>query len=192
MIWSIVLAAGESKRMREPKLLLPYGKMTVIETVIKSILRSKIKNILVIVGSNKEKMEEKIKKLPVKIAVNPNFKEGMLSSIQKGFKSLPSKAQAAVVCLGDQPSVPSDVIDKIVNTYKETGKGIIVPVYKGRRGHPVLIDLRYRAEVKNLTPDVGLRALLSEHSDDIQEIEVNTPNILKDIDTPDEYKRELS
>lgn len=190
-IGALILAAGESKRMGEPKLLLPFGERTIIETVVDNIVQSKVDEILLVLGSNAEKIEEKIKDFPLRITVNPHFQKGMLSSVQWGFKGLSEKVQGVLVCLGDQPSISTDVIDKIIEAYKQTGKGIVVPTYNKNRGHPVLIDMKYLEEVQNLGADVGLRGVVYDHPEDTLEVEVESPAILKDIDNPDDYSKEL-
>lgn len=191
MIWAVILAAGESKRMGKPKLLLPFGKKTIIETVIESVIQSKIDKVLVVLGSEREKIEKKIKNFPLKIAYNPDFRTGMLSSVQRGFQELPENTQAVLVVLGDQPVISSAVINKVIDAYKKTGKGIVLPVYRKERGHPVLIGMKYRGEVENLSPDIGLRGTVYNHPEDILEVEVEMPGILRDIDDVEDYKREL-
>jgi molybdenum cofactor cytidylyltransferase len=191
MIWAMVLAAGESRRMGEAKLLLPFGGKTIIEIIIESVIRSKVDKILVVLGSDKEKIEEKIKSLPLEFAFNPDYRSGMLSSIQAGFKALPEDAQAVLIILGDQPSVSSEVIDKIIAAYKKKGKGIVLPVYKKERGHPVLIDTKYRQQVANLSPKIGLRELVYNRPDDILEVKVETSSVLRDIDDAEDYRKEL-
>ena len=191
MIWAMILAAGESKRMGKPKLLLPFGEKTMIETIIDRVIQSKAERILVVLGSNREKIEKKIGNLPLEIAVNPDFKEGMLSSVQRGLEVLPEEAQAVLVFLGDQPSIPSEVIDSVIDAFRKTGKGIVLPVYKGERGHPVLIDMKYRHDVKNLNPEVGLRELVYGRPGDILEVEVDDAGILRDINDIEDYTREI-
>jgi molybdenum cofactor cytidylyltransferase len=115
----------------------------------------------------------------------------MLSSIQVGFDALPPETTAVLINLGDQPLIPHTILDRLIEAYDQTHKGIILPVYQMRRGHPILIDMKYKEEALNLSPDIGLRALVHNHPDDIQEVEVNTPHILKDIDNPEDYAREL-
>ena len=191
MIWAMILAAGESKRMGKPKLLLPFGEKTMIETVIDRVIQSKAEKILIVLGSNREKIEKKIGNLPLEIAVNPDFREGMLSSVQRGVEALPEEARAVLVFLGDQPSIPSEVIDSVIDAFRKTGKGIVLPVYKGERGHPVLIDMKYRHEVENLNPEVGLRELVYGQPDDILEVEVDDAGILRDINDIEDYTREI-
>jgi molybdenum cofactor cytidylyltransferase len=191
MIWAMILAAGESRRMGEAKLLLPFRGKTIIETIIENVIRSKVDKILVVLGSDKEKIEEKIKNFPLEFAFNPDYRSGMLSSIQAGFKALPEDAQAVLIILGDQPSVSSKVINKIIAAYKKTGKGIVLPVYKKERGHPVLIDTKYRQEVAKLSPKIGLRKLVYNRPDDILEVKVETSSVLRDIDDAEDYRKEL-
>lgn len=191
MIWALVLAAGESKRMGRPKLLLPFRKKTIIETVIENVIHSKVKKASVVLGADKEDIEKKIQGFPVEITVNPHFSKGMLSSIQWGIRNLPEDTRAVLIVLGDQPAISSSVIDKIVDSFVQTGKGIILPVYEKERGHPVLIDMKYRTEVENLSPEIGLRGVVYSHPDDILEIRVETPAVLRDIDDMEDYRREL-
>lgn len=191
MIWAVILAAGESKRMGKPKLLLPFGEKTIIETVIDNVVKSKVEKIMVVLGSNRKKIEKKIRDYPVKIIVNPHYAKGMLSSVQEGFHALPHDTQAVLVVLGDQPAVSSDIINEIIEAFQRTGKGIVVPVYKGNRGHPVLMEMKYRDEVEKLSPEVGLRGIVYNHPEDVLEVHVGTPGILQDIDNAEDYKREL-
>ena len=189
MIWTIILAAGESRRMGRPKLLLPFGERTMIETVVNNAVQSKADEVLVILGSNAEKIAERIEDYSVKTSVNPDFRQGMLSSIQWGFESLPEDTRAVLVMLGDQPMIPSSVINRVIDAYEQTEKSIVLPVYNKRSGHPILVDMKYREEVKQLSPDIGLRALVHNHTDDILEVEVDAPGILKDIDTAEDYEQ---
>jgi molybdenum cofactor cytidylyltransferase len=191
MVWAIILAAGESKRMGKPKLLLPFGEKTIIETIVATVVSSKAEKALVILGSDQEKIEEKIKNYPVKVVYNRGFRSGMLSSVQCGFKALHEETRAVLVVLGDQPKISTTVINKLIDAYKSSGKGIVLPVYKKERGHPVLIDMKYREEVENLSPEVGLRGTVYNHPEDILEVEVETPSIFQDIDYKSDYEREL-
>jgi molybdenum cofactor cytidylyltransferase len=191
MICALLLAAGESKRMGEPKMLLPFGQKTIIEHIVDNILASKADKTLVVLGSHREKIFSKISGRPVLTVVNHRYKEGMLSSIQTGFEALPKETLAAIVFLGDQPLIPFSVIDDLIEGYRRTQKGILLPVHKKNRGHPILIDMKYKHEVLTLSPDIGLRALVHGHPEDMLEVEVNSPHILKDIDKPEDYLREL-
>jgi molybdenum cofactor cytidylyltransferase len=190
-ICAIILAAGESKRMKVPKMLLPFQGKTIIETVIENVRSSKTGKTIVVLGSNKEKILKVTGQLPVIHCYNENYKQGMLSSVICGFRSLPENFEAVMVILGDQPGIGPAVIDEVIDAYRKSGKGIIVPVYKNKHGHPMLVDRKYREEIEKLDPDDGLRSLFRKFPDDVFEVETKYPAILKDIDTQEDYLNEL-
>jgi CTP:molybdopterin cytidylyltransferase MocA len=186
-IWGIVLAAGESKRMKVQKLLLLYQGKTMIEKVIENVTHSGVDNTLVVVGSNKDEILGVIDHLPVSHCYNDNYKQGMLSSVKCGFRSLPGTFEAALVFLGDQPMIPSEAVNIVIQAYRQSNKGIVIPVYQKKRGHPLLIDMKYREEIEKLEEQEGLRGLACKFPEDVLEVEVNLPGILRDIDTREEY-----
>lgn len=191
-IWAIVLAAGKSTRMKTQKLLLPFNGKTIIETVILNIFPELRKNILVVLGSHHDEIKKQIDKLPVKTCMNENYAEGMLSSVICGFRNLPESAGAALVFLGDQPQIPGEVTRRVLEAWQNSGKGIVIPVTNGRRGHPVLIETKYKTEIEKLDPGKGLRQLMEKFAGDVEEAECNLPEILRDIDTPEEYSKEIN
>jgi molybdenum cofactor cytidylyltransferase len=192
MIWALILAAGESRRMGQSKLLLPYKDKTIIETVVQNVVSSVVDNTLLVVGSGRKKIEEKIINYPVKVTFNPDYGLGMLSSVHCGLKAVPCETQAVLVVLGDQPTISTATIDRLINAYKKSSKGIVFPVYKKERGHPVIIDMKYKAEVEGLSHDIGLRGIVYSHKDDTLEVEVDKPDILHDIDDESDYRRSLN
>ena len=187
----IILAAGKSERMGRQKLVMPYAGSTILENIIRKALASHAGDVYVVIGSHQEEVAESIHHLPVKIVYNKDFEKGMLSSVQCGFNAISSAAKAGMILLGDQPMVPAMVINRLIDYYFKTGKGILVPVFKGKKGHPVLIDIKYGGQINKLDPSIGLRQLMNENPEDIQEVEVETNTILKDIDTIEDYKKEL-
>lgn len=191
MIWAVILAAGESRRMGTQKLLLPFGDATVIESVVLTALASRVDRVLAVLGADRDAVRQKLEPLGIDFVINENFVKGMLSSVQAGFAALPPAAEAAVVMLSDQPFLPAGVVDAVVEAFRRSGKGIVVPAFQGRRGHPVLIGLRYRDEVLALDPTDGLRRLMRAHPDDIFEAAVEDANILRDMDVPEDYAIEL-
>ncbi len=190
MIWAVVLAAGESLRMGTQKLALPFGGRTVVETVVMAALDSAVDRTLVVLGADQDRIRRILSPYPVRFAVNADYKRGMLSSIQAGFRAAPPEARALVVMLGDQPAIPAQVVDEVVACYRKRGRGIVLPVFAGRRGHPVLIEARYREEVLGLDPEVGLRQLLRSHPDDVAEVDASTGAVLRDMDRPEDYAAE--
>ncbi|MFA6232714.1 MAG: nucleotidyltransferase family protein [Bacteroidota bacterium] len=187
MIRILILAAGESRRMGQPKMLLPCSGATIIETVAVTALASSAEEVVVVLGAMEESIRQSITHLPVVIAVNTEFLLGMLSSIQCGIRTLPSDTDAVLLMLGDQPTVPVEVIEEVIAAWRSSGKGFVLPTYGGRRGHPLLIDLRHRDELLRLDPSAGMRAMLAAHVEDVLEVPVDAPAILTDIDTPEDY-----
>ncbi len=191
-IWAIILAAGESKRMGFPKMLLPFHDKPMLETVIMNVTGSDVYNTIVILGSGKEALEELTRKYKVTNCYNDNYKEGMLSSVQCGFRNVPTDSDAVLVFQGDQPLICTSTINKVINAYRSSDKGIIIPVYRRKRGHPILIDKRYRNEIEKLDARKGLRSLTYIYPEDILEVETDDPGILRDFDTYKDYKEEIN
>jgi molybdenum cofactor cytidylyltransferase len=190
-IWAIILAAGESKRMGFPKMLLPFRGTTIIEQVIENVVNSQVDKTVVVLGAERYEIQKVIGNWPVKHCNNEVYKEGMLSSVKCGFRFLPHDFKAALVFPGDQPLVRPEITDQVISAFRLSGKGIIMPVYGNKRGHPLLISSRYREELMLLGPGEGLRALARNFSDDVLEVEVDTTDILKDFDDQEDYLNEL-
>jgi len=185
-IWALVPAAGSSRRMGEPKLLLPYRGRTVIEAVLEAAEASRVERTLVVLGRRIGRVEGKIARFAVRLTRNPRPAEGMLSSVQRGFRALPRSVRAAVVLLGDQPWVKASTIDRLVEAYLGGSRGLVCPVHGGKGGHPLLVDVRYREDVARLDPAEGLRGLLRLHPEDLLRLEVEEPDILEDLDGPED------
>ena len=187
--WALILAAGSARRMGSQKLLLPFGKSTMIETVVDNVLASSIKHVMVVLGANQQEVREALKNRPVQFCNNKEHEKGMLSSVQCGIGALPSDAASALIFLGDQPGIPPAVTNAVIDAYSEELYGIVIPVHSHRRGHPLLVDLKYRKEIEQLDLEQGLRSLRHHFPDDVLEVDVEEPGILVDIDTPADYKK---
>ncbi|MBK6282281.1 MAG: nucleotidyltransferase family protein [Draconibacterium sp.] len=191
-IWAIILAAGASTRMKRQKLLLPFNGKTIIETVVENVANVVGSNIKVVLGSHAEEIKSVIENQKVQFCVNENYLNGMLSSAICGFRALPHEAKAALVFLGDQPQIPPQATNLVIEAWMKSKKGIVMPTFNGRRGHPVLIETRYKSEIEKLDPERGLKTLAEKFKDDVFEVECEIPEILRDIDTPEEYQFEIN
>ena len=190
-IRSIILAAGESRRMGFPKMLLQINGKTMIENVIGNVAGSGTDDILVVLGAGSEKLTELVKKYDIKYCYNENYSQGMLSSVQCGFRNLSPDTEAVMVFQGDQPFIAPPVIDSVIEAFRSTGKGIVMPVFKGKRGHPLLLDIKYRDLIEKLDADLGLRSIAYLYSEDVLEVETDDPGVLRDFNTYDEYMKDL-
>jgi len=191
-ICAIILAAGESKRMNAPKLLLPFAGKTMIEMVIGNVLQAEIGFTLVVLGSCRKEISEAIGNLPVATCYNENYKEGMLSSVKCGFENLPGKFDAVLVYPGDQPFIDPAVTKKVISAYRDSEKGLVIPVYNGKRGHPLLIDFKYESRVGKIPENEGLRWLAATFPEDVLEVDTSSGGILKDFDTIEDYLNEIN
>lgn len=191
-IHGILLAAGLSTRMGEPKQLLPFGKSTIIETAIDNMLGSELHDVIVVIGHESEKVHEKIRNKPVKVVFNPSYREGMLTSAQCGVRSLSDCADAFALMLVDQPFITRDLINCVIDEFEETKKGIALPSFDYRRGHPAIFDRRYARDILALDAESsGIRSLFKKNADDIHYVIVDTNRVLRDIDYRRDYEKAL-
>ena len=190
-IHAIILAAGESKRMKEPKMLLPFRGKTIIENVIENVTASDVDKTVVVLGSGKDEIIEVIGNLQVMHCFNDEYRQGMLSSVKCGLRTLPKEFDAVIILPGDQPMIGPEIINLLIEAYRKSGKGILIPVFDNKRGHPLLVSSRYREEIAKLDRNEGLRALAGKFPHDVLEVAAGTPDILRDIDTPEDYEKEL-
>jgi molybdenum cofactor cytidylyltransferase len=187
MITALVLAAGESKRMGQPKMLMPWGNSTVFGTIIETLHTADIDDIVVVTGALHKKLESVYDK-ELCFVHNEQYANGeMLTSIQVGLRSITRKDGAVLVVLGDQPQLQAGTIRLITDRYQQTHHSIIVPSFNMHRGHPWLIDHTCWEEILNLLPPETLRTYLALKHEIIDYIIVNTPTILQDLDTPEDY-----
>ena len=199
LISGILLAAGLSTRMGHPKQLLPFGKSTIVETVVDNMLDAKFSEVIVIVGHCADQIQGLLSDRPVKIVFNPNYREGMLTSAQAGIRSLylenarkkPDR-DAFSLMLVDQPFITSALIDKVIDAYAQTDKGIALPSYNYKRGHPVIFQHQYANKILALGKESGgVRSLFKSHSEDIHYVNVDTDDVLRDIDYREDYEHAL-
>jgi molybdenum cofactor cytidylyltransferase len=182
------------------KLLLPFGGGTLIGHIAGEILRSPVDRIFVIVGQDAARVTAALAAAPgvegtghrIEIITNPDPGSEMLSSVRCGLRALPPDCEAVLVALGDQPSITADLVGRMVSAFRASARGIVVPVYAGRGGHPILFRARYRQEVLSRFDDVGLRGLRQAHPEDVLELDSPDPAVLSDMDYPADYRRELA
>ncbi len=190
MVAAIILAAGLSRRMGQPKMLLPWGDTSVIAAIVQKLVAAQIQPICVVVGALKDEIAEALGELPVQLVFNSRFQEdSMVVSLQAGLARLPDEIQAALVVLGDQPQLSVDVIRLLLDAYNRSASALIVPSYQMRRGHPWLIDRSLWAEVRNLAPGDTLRKFLNSNAEKIFYIDTDLESVIQDLDTPDDYAR---
>lgn len=181
---AIVLSAGKSERMGgQPKALLPFKGKTFLEHVLTCIEKAGIANIVVVVGHHRSEIAAAFQ-LP-SLVFNPNYEQGMSTSVQAGIRALPEGVDAAGVFLVDQPLIDPETI-LAVSSKVRRGR-IALPVHESRRGHPVFFAADLFAEILGLRPDEGLNVVVRRDPHRIIEVPVQNPGILHDVDTPEQF-----
>ena len=188
MISAILLAAGESKRMGKLKQLMPFGQSTVVEQAIDNLLNSAVDETIVVLGYRAEEVIKTIAAKPVRLVVNPDYKQGMGTSIITGLNLVDSRTQAVMLILGDQPLINRQTINRLIDVFYNHDKGIVIPTYQGKRGHPIIFAIKYRGQLLGLKGDIGGRQIVKDHPGDILEVTVDSESIVTDIDTISDYQ----
>ena len=181
---AILLAAGEARRMGRLKQIMPLGgSSTMVEQTLDNLLASRVSEVIVVLGHRAEEVKRRIADRPVKIMVNPIYQKGMGTSIAAGLNLVDSQAGAVLLALADQPFVDSQTIGRLVEEFQAHDKGIAIPTYRGRRGHPIIFSMKYKVQLSGLTSDIGGREIIKEHPADILEVAVDCEGVIIDIDT---------
>ena len=183
---AIVLAAGRSTRMGGPnKLLAELSGKKLVRIAAEQALASKASEVIVVTGHQGELVERALEGLKVKFVRNPDFANGLASSVKAGIAAVSANADGAVISLGDMPLIDAGLIDRLIDAFApDRGHLIAVPVAGGRRGNPVLWSRRFFKELMTLDGDIGARHLIARHAEAVAEVPVEGDGPFLDIDTP--------
>lgn len=187
MINAIILSAGESKRMGKPKPLLKFDDKTFVEQIISILQLSNVDRITVILGAEAEKIKNSVDFSGTHTVINKNYKKGQLSSLITGIKNIPEETEAILVCLVDNPFIIEEIVNKIVEEYKKNKHPIIIPVYQGENGHPVLFDRSLFDELINAPEDEGARFVIYNNEEKVFKLETNDKGVIIGINSPEDY-----
>jgi molybdenum cofactor cytidylyltransferase len=208
-ISAIILAAGLSSRMGQPKLLLPWGETTILGQVISTFAAAGVDEIIVVTGGARTPVETLVnglaKSFPVRAVYNPEFEQGgMLGSLQCGIKAIPHLAtshictsnrgdsggqEGALIGLGDQPQVREETVRRICEAFARTGTPLVIPSYQNRRGHPWLVARPLWLQLMALPVSTPPRQFLKTYTGPVEYVPADA-TILQDLDTPEEYSRQ--
>jgi molybdenum cofactor cytidylyltransferase len=190
MAAAVILAAGQSKRMGSPKMVLPWAGETVIGKVVRTLQEAGLSEIVVVTGGASDLVETALQGRDVRTLRNPNFTDGaMLASFQIGLKALSPQVETALVVLGDQPQIELEVVKSILGVYEKDKPALVVPSYHMHRGHPWLVSRALWPVVLALRPPETLRDFLNQYAAQIAYLPVESASILQDLDTPADYDR---
>jgi len=190
-IAAIILAAGRSTRMGGPnKLLAEIGGRPLVRIAVDEALASSAQPVIVVTGHQREKVEAALEGLKVQRVHNPDFAEGLSTSLKTGLAAVPDNVDGAIVCLGDMPQVDAALIDRLAAAFDpERGALIVVPTVDGKRGNPVVWSRRFFHELATLEGDVGARHLIARYPEAMTEVQVSGHAALVDVDTPEALTR---
>ncbi len=184
---AVILAAGRSTRMGGPnKLLAEIRDKPLVRIAAEQALASHARPVIVVTGHQRDKVEAALRGLDVGFAHNPDFADGLSTSLKTGLAVLPADIDAAIICLADMPQVDAALIDRLIAAYEpDKGALIVVPTIGGRRGNPVLWSRRFFPDLMALEGDVGARHVIARFAEAVAEVSLNGAAALTDVDTPD-------
>ncbi len=185
---AVVLAAGASTRLGQPKQLAPIGGRPALAYTLDALRASSIDRVVLVLGHHADAIAAALDLTEITVVRNDAYAEGQSTSVLAGVKSLGDDVAAALMVVGDQPLLAPTVVDAIVRAYEQTGGPFIVPVYAGEWGNPVLLARATWPLLDNLKGDTGARPILRKHMDMVLEVPV-PGSLLDDIDTPEDYAR---
>ncbi len=178
MIAAIVLAAGESRRFGGIK------QLVLLDRVLANVRRVKFDDVVVVLGAHAEEVRARVAFTRERVVINPDYARGMSTSIQAGLRALPETAEAAMIVLGDQPSVAPETMGRLIGEYRRSRPIAVVPAFNGRRGNPVLVDKALFDEMMRMEGDVGFRPILERRAAEIAVVAVDDSGVVTDVDTP--------
>lgn len=189
MIAAVVLAAGAATRMGRSKQLLPLAGRPLVRHVAAAACAAAVGQVVVVTGAEGAAVATAVAGLPLSVVENADWQAGQAASLKTGLAALTPEARAAIFLLADQPLVTSDLINALIDAYRQGGATIALPVAGGRRGNPVLFDLaRWRPALMALAGDAGARGIIDANPAEVVQIAAG-PEIFMDIDTPADYVR---
>jgi len=187
-VGAVVLAAGGSERMGQPKQLLPVGGRPMVCLVTEAAVAAGLAQVVVVIGANADAVRTALAGLPVEIVLNDAWADGLSSSVRAGLRALHPGTQAALLVLGDQPALTADLLRLLVDRYLATGAPVVAPFYRGQRGNPVLFDRALFPELSAVEGDRGGRALVDRYRDRVERVDVEDAAVIMDIDSPQDYE----
>ena len=191
MLAAIILSGGASRRMGSPKALLFYQGRPFLEHLLDVVRHPKIGVRRVVLGADAEPIAKEVNLAPDEIVINAEWEKGQLSSIQAALRSLPPQTDGIILLLIDHPLISSALVGELVESFYSSGKSIVLPVYEGRRGHPVIFSSPLYQELMNAPLETGARSVVWEHAGDVQIVQTNEEGCVLNLNDPDTMLRAL-
>ncbi|MGC8557717.1 MAG: nucleotidyltransferase family protein [Nitrososphaeria archaeon] len=181
----IILAAGESTRFGENKLIYKIDGIPIIKRVVTEAQSTNV-NVIVVIGHESDKIKEALKGTKVNYVYNNNYKVGMSQSVIAGVK-VSNAFRGILILPGDMAFIKSYIIERVIDVHKNTGASIVIPTYNGRGGHPILFDVKLKEELLSINEEKrGLKEIVQKYGGEAYKIEVGTPIVVHDVDYKDD------
>jgi molybdenum cofactor cytidylyltransferase len=192
MLSAIVPAAGMSTRLGRNKLLLPFKGQPLIAHAVNTLMASEVDEIIVVLGHDADQVREAIANKGVRFVENPDYRLGLSTSVRAGFAAVHVQTTSIMIYLADQPLLEAGEVDFLIRALAEAGKAnksIVVPLFRGQRGNPVIVKATYKASLLAITGETGCRRLIKENPDQVLAVEMESDHVVRDIDTIEAYDR---
>jgi molybdenum cofactor cytidylyltransferase len=191
MLAAVVLSGGASRRMGSPKALLSYQGRPFLEHLLDVARHPKIGLRRVVLGANAEPIAKEVNLALDEIVINEQWEKGQLSSIHAALRSLPAQTDGIILLLIDHPLISSVLVGELIDSFYNSGKSIVLPVYEGRRGHPVIFSSALYQELMNAPLATGARSVVWAHAGDVQIVQTNEEGCVLNLNDPDTLRKAL-
>jgi molybdenum cofactor cytidylyltransferase len=192
MLAAAILAAGESRRMGTPKALLPYRGRTFAEYLVEAMTHPRVGIIRIVLGARAEELQEKLNAGEGSIVINDHWEKGQLSSIQAAIRSLPQGAtEGVMICPVDHPLISAKLVNKLIEAFDSRADRIVLPTFKGRRGHPVIFHASLYDELLGASVNVGARQVVWAHEEEVLEVPTEEEGVILNLNDPAALKKAM-
>lgn len=192
MLAAIILAGGESRRMGTPKALVPFRGISFVQHLVNATRHARIGPRRIVLGAGAEQIRDQLGVDREMIVLNPDWEKGQLASIQAGIRSLSEETEGIVLCPVDHPLVSANLISNLIHQFDTSGKLIVLPAFRGQRGHPVIFRASLYSELLAAPSDIGARQVVWAHPNDIEEVPTEEEGVVLNLNDPDTLKKAMS
>ena len=189
MLAAVILSGGASRRMGSPKALLDYQGRPFLQHLLDVSHHPRVGVRRVVLGVHAEPISKAIQLSPDEVVINADWEKGQLSSIQAALRSLPAGTDGILLCLIDHPLITAALVSDLISCFYESRPPIVLPVFDGRRGHPVIFSSKVYPELESAALEVGARAVVWAHKHDICEFHTNEEGCVLNLNDPETFDR---